>query len=60
MKVIKENSGVFSFVAESNEELPLAIKLAHDQAISFRTPIWCDTCNEYHTRLEMERKHKRK
>ena len=48
MKINNKN-GVLDFIAESREELPFAVDLAHKQAISFRSPTWCDKCKEYHT-----------
>ncbi len=56
MKITNSN-GVLTFVAEGIEELPLAVRLAHDQAIMFREPFWCDKCNEFHTLKEMTIKH---
>jgi len=59
MKINIENSNVLDFIAESEDELPLAIDLAHRQAVSFRKPIWCEKCKEYHTLGTFFIKHKK-
>jgi hypothetical protein len=54
----EEKDPILDFIAEGEDELPIAVSLAHKQARSFRDPIWCDKCKDYHTVGIFYKKHK--